>query len=186
MSSLRWLGWSVRLASPPILIPLFALVWGLGYWLSAGAERLPAPAALTELPLAGPARTLEAAYLVVDALGLERPGFAEVTALPAANDESTRLSASLSALRDDLVAAGVWPAALPAARAVVIEVDRRRLALIDVPELPPGMRASIADELVVVRSLVATAERTAAADEVRITVAGAERDSLWGAVALRR
>ena len=184
-SRIRTLARSVRWASPQVLLPLFALVWGLGYWLSAGVERIPTPLPLVELPAEGPPRTTEAAYLVVDALGLERPGYALVTVPSGANEESARLGASLLGLRDDLVAAGVWPASLPAARAAVIEVDRRRLALIDVPALPAGTRVSVAAELMVVRSLRATAERVARADEVRMTVAGEETPSLWGAVALR-
>jgi len=178
--------WSFRWASPPVLLPLLGLLWALAYWLSGFGGTLPPPAQLAELPAATEPRRVEAAYLVVDARGLERPGFAEVALPVAASEESARLGASLLALRDDLVEAGVWPALLPAARGVVLEVDRRRIALLDLPPLPAGMNVDIASELMVVRSLQATAQRVARADVVRMTVAGEEALSLWGAIALPR
>lgn len=176
----------VRWASPPVLLPFFALLWAISYGLSGFEESLPPPAELAALPAATEARRIEAPYLVVDAIGLERPGFAEVVLRDAANEESALLSASLQALRDDLASAAIWPASLPSARAVVLEIDRQRLALIDVPALPAGTWLEIGQELVVVRSLVATAVRVARVDAVRITVAGEETSALWGAVALPR
>jgi len=169
-----------------VLLPLLGLLLALGYWISGFGGSLPLPAALAELPATTEVRRVEAAYLVVDARGLERPGFAEVAQPVAANEESARLGASLLALRDDLVEMGVWPASLPAARAVVIEVDRQRIALIDVPALPLGTRVDIGGEWMVVRSLQATAQRVSRADAVRITVDGEEAPSLWGAIALPR
>lgn len=125
---------------------------------------------------------VEVRFVVVDALGLERPGFADV-ALADVDDASARLTAALGALRDDLLAGGIWPAGADAATGFVIELGRRRIAVVDVPALPVGATIDVADELAIVRSLVATARAAATADEVRITVAGEERPSVWGRIA---
>jgi hypothetical protein len=99
-------------------------------------------------------------------------------------DAGARLTAALTALRDDLLESGVWPREVEAPVGFVIELDRRRVAVVDVGALPARLVVDVADELASVRSLVATARLAASADEVRITVAGEERPSLWGRVAL--
>jgi hypothetical protein len=176
----------VRWASPQLLLAGFLFLLSLGYAVTGGALRsMPAPPAL--VVDMGPAqlRTVEVRYVVVDVLGLERPGYADV-GLPQrlADDPSARLSAALAALRTDLVEIGVWPAAVGAPVGFFVELDRRRLAVVDVAAIPPGGAVDVAVEWAAVRSLVATARLAVAADEVRITVGGEERPTLWGRVAL--
>lgn len=171
-------GW----AAPQLLIAAFALLLAVAFALTGGAPRVAPPPPLGGGDAPGPPVVVEVRFVVVDARGLERPGFADVT-LTGADDPSARLTAALGALRDDLLANGVWPADVDAATGFVIELDRRRLAVVDVPALPVGLRIDVDDELAVMRSLVATARAAVTADEVRITVAGEERPSLWGKVA---
>lgn len=171
-------GW----AAPQLLIAAFVLVLALAFAVTGGSPRVEPPPPVGTSGDPRPAAVVEVRFVVVDARGLERPGFADV-ALAVTDDPSARLTAALGALRDDLVAAGAWPAGVGAATGFVIELDRRRLAVVDGPALPAGLRIEVADELSVVRSLVATARAAVAADEVRITVAGEERPSLWGKVA---
>jgi hypothetical protein len=79
---------------------------------------------------------------------------------------------------------GLWPPAVGAPVGFFFELDRRRIAVLDVAAVPPGSAVDVAVEWAAVRSLVATARLAVAADEVRITVGGEESPSLWGRVAL--
>lgn len=177
-------GAGMRWASPQVLISAFLLVLAVVYLLSGGPSRVAPPPALGFAGDAPPAVTVEVRYVVVDAGGLERPGYADA-ALPAAEDAASgRLGAALGALRDDLSRLGVWPDGVEAPVGYVLEFDRRRVAVVDVPPLPPGTVLDVARELTVARSLVATARVAAQADDVRVTVGGEERRSLWGRVAV--
>jgi hypothetical protein len=181
---LRWL--DVRWASPQVLLTAFLFLMALGYALSGAPQRLVAPPPPLAVDAALPdLRPVEVRYVVVDAMGLERPGYADV-GLPqrAVDDPSGRLTAALAALHTDLTEAGGWPPAVAAPVGFVIELDRRRLAVVDVAAAPADVNVDVADELAAVRSLVATARAAVAADEVIITVDGQERPSLWGRVAL--
>ncbi len=169
-------------AAPQLLIAAFVLLLAAVFALTGGVPRVEPPPAVGGGDDAPPPVVVEVRFVVVDARGLERPGYADV-ALTGEDDPSARLTAALGALREDLVASGVWPAEADAATGFVIELDRRRLAVVDVPEAPAGLRVDVDDELAVMRSLVATARAAVTADEVRITVAGEERPSLWGKVA---
>jgi len=169
-------------AAPQLLIAVFALLLAVTFALTGGAPRVEPPPPVGGGDPPRPPVEVEVRFVVVDARGLERPGFADV-ALADADDASARLTAALGALREDLVASGVWPADVGAATGFVVELDRRRLAVVDVPEAPAGARIDVDDELALMRSLVATARAAVEADEVRITVAGEERPSLWGKVA---
>lgn len=171
-------GW----AAPQLLIAAFVLLLAVAFAVTGGAPRVEPPPPVVGGDAHRPPVEVEVRFVVVDARGLERPGFADV-ALAGADDPSVRLTATLGALRDDLLASGVWPADVDAATGFVIELDRRRLAVVDVPAAPAGLRIDVDDELAVMRSLVATARAAVTADEVRITVAGEERPSLWGKVA---
>ena len=176
----------VRWASPQLLIAGFLFLVAATYAVTGAPRAVDPPPSLVVDPAAPPAlREVEVRYVVVDARGLERPGYADV-GLPdgAAADPGTRLAAALAALRDDLVDAGAWPASLPSPSGYVVELDRRRWAVVDVAAAPANLAIDVADELAVVRSLVATARAAVAADAVRITVEGEERPSLWGRVAL--
>lgn len=179
MSEVRW-------ASPQLLLAGFLFLVSLGYAVTGGALR-PVPAAQPLAVDVGPPdlRAVEVRYVVVDVHGLERPGYADI-GLPQrlTEDPSARLGASLAALRADLAEIGVWPVAVGAPVGFFIELDRRRIAVVDVAAVPAGSAIDAAIEWAAVRSLVATARLAVAADEVRITVGGEERPSLWGRVAL--
>jgi len=170
-------------AAPQLLIAVFAVLIAVAFALTGGVPPPEPPPTVAGGAVPRPPVEIEVRFVVVDARGLERPGFADV-ALTGEDDASARLTAALAALRDDLRAGGTWPADVEAATGFVIELDRRRLAVVDVPEAPAGARIDVDDELAVMRSLVATARAAVAADGVRITVAGEERPSLWGKVAL--
>lgn len=172
----------VRWSAPQVLVSAFLVVVAAAYLIATPTPRSLVPPSLGLTTADGPPVTVEVRYVVVDAQGLERPGFAEVPL--AADDPSARLAAALAALRDDLIGGGVWPAGVAAPSGYVLEFDRRRVAVIDVAALPAGVAIDVGRELAVVRSLVATARAAAAADDVRVTVAGEERSSLWGRVAL--
>jgi hypothetical protein len=181
----RWRS-DVLWASPQVLLTGFLFALALLFALAGGAERgVPPPPEVVVDPRPSVQRQVELRYVVVDVQGLERPGYADVGMTAAAADDlGARLAAALGAMRDDLAAGGVWPAPIPAPSAYVIDLDRRRLAVVDVAAAPADARFDVAVELAVVRSLIATARVAVAADEVRITVAGAESPSLWGRVAL--
>ena len=175
----------VRWASPHLLLAGFLFVAALAYALS-GATQRPEPPPPLDVDLAQPdLLPLEVRYVVVDAMGLERPGYADVGLPPrAVDDPSGRLTAALAALHTDLAATGSWPTEIGAPAGFVVELDRRRLAVVDVAAAPAGVSVDVAEEWAAVRSLVATARAAVAADEVIITVDGQERPSMWGRVAL--
>ncbi len=185
MSRSRWRT-EVAWASPQLLLGTFLVVLAAAYALTGTAPAAvgPPPAVAVD-PDGVPTRRVEVRYVVVDALGLERPGFDDA-ALPtgSADDAGALLGAALAALRRDLVASGSWPAAVPTATGFVVDLDRGRIAVVDVPAAPSDLRVDVAAELAVLRSLVATARLAVAADDVRVTVAGEERPSLWGRVAI--
>ena len=169
--------------SPQVLLAALAFVFAVGFAVTGAGSRVPPPPSLAGTDVAPPVRTEEVRYVVVDARGLERPGFADVPLPAGVDDANARLTAALDALRADLLALGVWPEVVPAPAGFVVQLDRRRLAVVDVPPITPGTTVDVGRELTVVRSLVATARAAAAADEVRVTVGGEERLSLWGKVA---
>jgi hypothetical protein len=174
-----------RWAAPQLLIAGFALVLAVAYALTGGSTRPAPPPSMGAGGDTPPQVVVEVRFVVVDAQGLERPGFADVP-LAGVDDASARLTAALGALRDDLIARGVWPVTVAAPAGFVIDLDRRRVAVVDMPAPPADLQVDVARELAVVRSVVATARGAIAADEVRVTVAGEERPSLWGKVALPR
>lgn len=174
----------VRWASPQLLLTGFLFVMALAYAVSGAPQRPAPPPALVVGPEQPDLRPLEVRYVVVDAMGLERPGYADV-GLPqrAVDDPSGRLTAALAALHTDLTATGSWPDGVGAPAGFVVELDRRRLAVVDVAAVPAGVSVDVADEWAALRSLVATARAAVAADEVIVTVDGQERPSMWGRVA---
>lgn len=174
--------------APQTLVAGFVLVLALVYALHAATR--PGVAPPPTLPAfgadAGAMVTREVRYVVVDALGLERPAFADVD-LPGdhADDAGTRLTAALAALRADLGTGGGWPPGVGPPAAFVIELERRVLAVVDVAAPGPDARVDVGRELAALRSLVATARVEAGADVVLVTVNGQPATSLWGQVALR-
>jgi hypothetical protein len=176
----RWGG----VTSPQFLIAAFAFIAALAaYVTSAPTPRPPPP--LLDFVLTPPARDVrEVRYVVVDARGLERPGYADAAPPLDRPPAAALLTASLAALHADLAAAGIWPAGVAAPTAHVIERDRRPLALIDVPPASLGPPIEVAHELTALRSLTATARAAVPTADVRITVGGRESATLWGTVAL--
>lgn len=181
--------------APQVLLPAFLLLVALVYTVSGRApSAAPPPGPLLGGEEGGLSRTVEIRYVVVDEEGLERPGFADLPMTEtAAQDATELLNAALTALHADLLAQGVWPAAVPAPRGYVLVLDRRRVAVVDVRSsgedaMPGTVRTrpltTTAVELGAMRSLMATALVAVDAVEVRITVDGEPADSLWGNVAL--
>jgi hypothetical protein len=175
------------LTSPQVLVSGLALVLAALYAIGAFAGRpVASPGEVPAFDLEAAATVpREVRFVVVDEAGLERPGYAEV-AVPRerADDVATRLVAALAALRADRLERGAWPPSVPAPDAFVYELERRTVAVVDVAAPAVGDGVAVAQELAVLRSIVATARAEAAADDVRITVAGAPAPSLWGHVAL--
>ncbi len=171
--------------SPQVLLALVLLALAAVYALGA---RRPTVAEPPRVPLSRESGLQlverEVRYVVVDEEGLERPGFADV-ALPAdaADDRSVRLAAALEALRSDLVETGTWPATVAAPTALVFDLDRSAIAVIDLDPLGADAAVSVAQEWSVVRSLVASARAEVDADDVHLTVAGAPAETVWGHVA---
>ena len=173
--------------SPQVLLPALALVLAALYAATAvfgtpspELPGVPAVAALGTETVASEVR-----FVIVDELGLERPGFADAEfARDQVEDPGVRLTAALAALRDERIAAGAWPASVVAPTAFVFELDRRRVAVVDVGRPAPGEGVTVAQEWAALRSVVATARVEAAADAVRITIDGAPADDFWGHVSL--
>ena len=173
--------------SPQVLLPAFALVLAALYATTAafGPPSPPLPGVPAVAAVGTETVTREVRCVVVDERGLERPAFADaVLARDQAEDPGARLTAALAALRSERIAAGAWPASVAAPTAFVFELDRRRVAVVDVGRPGPDEGVTVAQEWAALRSVVATARVEVAADAVRITVEGAPADAFWGHVAL--
>ena len=173
--------------SPQVLLPALALVLASLY--AATTAIGPASSPLPDVPAVATSATATSArevrFVVVDEEGLERPAFADaVLAHDQADDPGARLTAALAALRADRAEVGAWPLSVPAPTAFVFELDRRRVAVVDVGRPGPEDGVTVAQEWAALRSIVATARVEAAADDVRITVDGAPADAFWGHVAV--
>ena len=182
MSVRRRRRWSEVLLRPQVLVAFLALAATLS-WFLGGLART-APTALPPLLLDAPAERLERSdvpIVVVDRDGLQRTQLVEVEASDA---DVARLQAALTALRDTLVAAGDWPAAVAAPRVYEYELQRRRVAVIDVGDVAPGAGVDLLAALAALRSLRETAFAHGV-DDVEVVVDGAPAASLWGQVALR-
>lgn len=182
MSVRRRRPWSELLLRPQVLVGFMALVTALS-WFVGGFDRAASPT-LPQLLLDAPPERLERTdvpIVVVDRDGLQRTQLVEVEA---AGTEVARLQAALTALRDTLVDAGDWPAAVAAPRVYGYELQRRRVAVIDVSDLVPGARVDLLSAWAVLRSLRETAFAHGV-DDVEVVVDGAPAASLWGQVALR-
>lgn len=173
--------------SPQVLLPALALVLAALY--AATAAFGPPTPPLPDVPAVAGGGTEtavhEVRFVVVDEEGLERPGFADAV-LPRdrSEDPGTRLTAALAALRAERIAAGAWPLSVAEPTAFVFELDRRRIAVVDVGRPGPDEGVTVAQEWAALRSVVATAQVEVAADVVRITVEGSPADAFWGHVAL--
>lgn len=173
--------------SPQVLLPAFGLVLAALYAVLAafGTPSPPLPGVPAVAAVGTETVAREVRFVVVDERGLERPAFADaVLARDQAEDPGARLTAALAALRAERIAAGGWPPSVAAPTAFVFELDRRRVAVVDVGRPGPDEGVTVAQEWAALRSVVATARVEVAADDVRITVDGAPADAFWGHVAL--
>ena len=173
--------------SPQVLLPAFALVLATLYAVTSafGPPSLPVPGVPAVAAGGTETAAREVRFVVVDEQGLERPAFADaVLARDQAEDPGARLTAALAALRAERIAAGAWPASVAAPTAFVFELDRRRVAVVDVGRPGPADGVTVAQEWAALRSIVATARVEVGADAVRITVEGSPADAFWGHVAL--
>jgi hypothetical protein len=173
--------------SPQVLLPAFLFVLAVVYVLATAFRPAAPPPPGVPSVAAGAIETVarEVRFVVVDEQGLERPAFADaVLARDQVEDPAARLTAALAALRAERVAAGAWPASVAAPTAFVFELDRRRVAVVDVGRPGPEDGVTVAQEWAALRSVVATARVEAAVDVVHVTVDGAPADAFWGHVAL--
>src|SRR5690606_13485659 len=86
------------------------------------------------------------------------------------------------ALREALLAEGVWPEALPAPRAFMETIERRSVAVVDLRP-PPDLGVSVAQERAIQRAIQGTAE-LAGAQAVVFLRHGAPAEALLGHVAV--
>ena len=148
-------------------------------------------AVLTSPPQVPPPPTVELAHpaerlwasdvrlVLVDATGLEWQRSERVQSPPGA---SARLTAVMAALREALLAEGVWPEALPAPRAFMETIERRSVAVVDLRP-PPDLGVSVAQERAIQRAIQGTAE-LAGAQAVVFLRHGAPAETLLGHVAV--
>jgi len=176
----------IRWGAPQLLLSLGVFLVALIYLFSVLLASPVSVAPWVELMTEPQQVQLEVAYAVVDVRGLERPAFAVRTLPLETLSDELRVNASLEALVEELQALGVWPDALRPPRAILLEVDRRRVVVVDVPPLPAGVQVGVSEELAVLRSLSATVRAAVASAELRLTVQGEEALTLWGSVALPR
>jgi hypothetical protein len=144
-------GPGIRWASPQVLVPALALIAAAGYALRAAP---PQPGPPPELATTAPAeaevgRRDVVLYLVDDELARPR-----VRELADPSDASAALQVVVDALREELVAEGVWPAELPAPRAYALELERTPAAVLDLAASDVGL--DVAAE----RRIVASLRRT--------------------------
>ena len=167
------------LLTPQVLVAALAFVGSLVLFLSTRPPAVPPP---PTVDIAAEDDRLVAAdvrLLLVDATGLEWQRAERVQSPPGA---SARLTAVLAALRDALVAEGVWPGDLPAPRAFLETIEGGRVAVVDVRP-PPGLGVSVAQERAIYRAIVGTAE-LAGADKVVFLRDGQPAATLLGHVAV--
>lgn len=165
--------------TPQVLVASLLLLAALGL-LASGGRRAAPTAPVIDLGQRPPrTETEEVRLQLVDEKGLER---GVTTQVPLPKDASLRLSAVLGALREELVTSGTWPAALPGPRVFIVEVEGRKVAVIDL-RVPTGLGVSVGQELAIYRSLAATAEVNGAAS-VRFLRDGQPAATLLGHVAV--
>lgn len=96
--------------------------------------------------------------------------------------DGAQLTGVLRALREALVASGVWPSELPAPRVFVETIERRKVAVIDLLA-PEPVAVSVAQEYALLKSLTATAQANGAS-EVRFLRNGRPQEVLLEHVAV--
>jgi len=172
--------WSAVLLRPNVLVAVL-LSGAAGHWLVTGVADVPLTAPTTQLLLAEPDRptvSRDVPIVVIDRAGLQRTELVTVTTI---DDEHARFVAALAALREALMVEGAWPSDVGPPTALRYEVARQRVVVVDVAATRSGI--DLLGALAALRSLEETSFAHAA-DELRITVDGAQLAHLWGQVAL--
>lgn len=170
----------MALLRPQVLLGALAVVAGVAFLVAGGGPRVGAPPRVDIAPVAAATgQPTEVRLVLVDADGLERPRFVQVS-LPEARD--ARLAAVVSALRDAMRQEGSWPAALGAPEVFVEDVNRRRVAVLDL-RLDAPVAVSVSQELQLLRSIRETVLANDI-DAVRFLRDGRPADTLLGHVAV--
>lgn len=167
------------LVTPQVLTALLFVIGALALLLEAPRTEAPAPVVIELGTPEAVMREQDAAFVVVDELGLER-ALVERMQLP--DDQSARLTAMLGRLRELSMQQGVWPPDLPAPRAFVVQGTRGPAVIIDMLA-PQPVGVSAEQEASLVRSMVATVQRNGVTD-VRFLRNGRPTDTLLGHVAV--
>ena len=168
------------LVRPQVVVSALLLVGALLFSLSPSGPQRPGPptvelSAGIEVPIV----EREVRLLVIDPDGLERPLFAR---LSFADSPFARLEAVLTALRVELVAAGVWPEAGSVPTLFRGVVDVRTFVVLDFGDGFDGM--SVVEERQLIGSLEATL-RAEGIDEVRYLRHGRAEEAPFGHLAQR-
>lgn len=165
--------------TPHVMVAALACATALVLFVTTRPPQVPPP---PTVELANPDERLLASdvrLVLVDATGLEWQRSERVQSPPGA---SARLTAVMAALREALLAEGVWPEALPAPRAFMETIERRSVAVVDLRP-PPDLGVSVAQERAIQRAIQGTAE-LAGAQAVVFLRHGAPAETLLGHVAV--
>lgn len=167
------------LATPQVLVALLLAIGGLALLL--GAPRTPVvESVVIELGAAEQVlREQDAAFVVVDELGLERVA---VERLPLPENQGERLGVVLERLRELAIQQGVWPQELPAPQVFVVQNPGGPVAVVNV-SVPQPVGVSVEQESALARALAATVQRNGVA-QVRFLRNGRPTDTLLGHVAV--
>lgn len=142
----------VRWGSPQVLLPLLACLFAAVYALrSAPPASAPAPSLTMPAASAEESEVLETSLYAVDEDGLAHPIVVE---LAAPEERSARLQGIVEALRAEMMRNGSWPPALPAPHVHAFRLERRQVAVLDLPA------ADVPLDVAAERSILASLERT--------------------------
>lgn len=117
--------------------------------------------------------------VLFDLSGAER---SESVTLRLPPGDGAQMAGVLVALREELVASGVWPSQLPAPRVFVATIERRKVAVIDLVP-PEPVAVSVAQEYALLKALTATAQANGVS-EVRFLRNGRPQEVLLEHVAV--
>lgn len=145
-----WRG--VYWGSPQVLLPLLACLLAGVYALRATPPAsAPAPSLTLEEGVPSEPGSSETILYAVDATGLAHTVVVEI---PASEGRSERLQMIIDALRTELTGDGVWPDALPSPHVHAFTLERRNVAVLDLPAAE--VHLDVARE----RRILASLERT--------------------------
>lgn len=165
--------------TPQVLVAAL-LVIGASALLSSVPQTRPGPAPVVDLTSADDLLTTQDVRLVlVDAAGLE---WQRDASIEAPTDPPRRFAAVLGALREALLAEGVWPAGLPTPDVFVETFDREVVAVVDVAA-GGVIEVSVAQEQALVRAIDATASANGI-DSVKYLRGGQRTETFLGHVAV--